>query len=246
MKRISNIFFSMETMGFLILVFASAIGTATFIENDFGVSASKALVYNHTWFNILLVWLGANLVVNIFRYRMYRWQKITMFLFHLAFFVILIGAGITRFISYEGSMHIREGKTSNTIVSDETFVRVWLDDNTTQSYDEEKVLLSVLNPTAYSSGATIGGKKFRFKTIKYVPNAQEIITEINTEGKPYLVLVASTGMGRHTYYLEYGKTHRVGESMVNFSDNFVPDIMNIRIENNKLLIKAVDTHNQWL
>jgi len=241
MKRLSNIFFSMETMGFLIIVFAGAIGTATFIENDFGVAASKALVYKHIWFNILLVWLGANLVVNIFRYRMYRWQKITMFLFHLAFLVILIGAGITRFISYEGSMHIREGKTSNTIVSDETFVRVWLNDKTVQSYNEEKVLLSVLNPTAYSSGATIGDKKFRFQTVKYVPNAQEIITEINTEGKPYLVLVASTGMGRQSYYLEYGKTHRVGESLVNFSDNFVPDILNIRIENDKLLMKAVDT-----
>ena len=84
MKRISKIFFSMETMSFLILVFAAAIGTATFIENDFGTSGSKAMVYNAWWFNLLMVWLSANLVANIFRYRMYRKKKMAIFLFHIS------------------------------------------------------------------------------------------------------------------------------------------------------------------
>jgi cytochrome c biogenesis protein ResB len=42
---------------------------------------------------------------------MYQREKIAMFTFHLSFIVIIIGAGITRFISFEGLMLIREGQT---------------------------------------------------------------------------------------------------------------------------------------
>ncbi|MBT5669722.1 MAG: hypothetical protein HOJ04_09125, partial [Lentimicrobiaceae bacterium] len=61
MKKISHIFFSMQTMGTLMLIFAFAIGTATFIENDFGATGAKAVVYNALWFNILLILLAINL-----------------------------------------------------------------------------------------------------------------------------------------------------------------------------------------
>ena len=83
MKRLSNIFFSMETMSFLILVFAASLGVATFIENDFGILASKSVVYNATWFNILLLWLGINLVVNIFRYQMIVNENLRFYSFML-------------------------------------------------------------------------------------------------------------------------------------------------------------------
>lgn len=233
----------METMGFLILVFAASLGTATFIENDFGIPASKSVVYNAGWFNLLLLWLGINLVVNIFRYKMYRRQKWPMFLFHAAFLIILIGSAITRFISYEGSMHIREGDVSNSIISDETFVQVWLNDGTTESYDQEKVLLSVLRPNSYSSSSKIEGKKFQFETIKFVPNAQEIIAETNSGGEPYIVFVASSGRGRQTYPMGYGNKQGIGIHAVNFGDDFIPGLINIKLEGDKLLVNAPDTLN---
>lgn len=241
MKKLSNIFFSMETMGFLILIFAASIGVATFIENDFGSTASKAVIYNATWFELLLLWLAANLVFNIFKYKLYSRKKFTLFLFHAAFLIILLGAAITRFISYEGSMHIREGKTSNVIISDATYVRAWLDDGTANAYDEEKVLLSALTPTAYSSSASIAGKKIRFKAVKFIPNAQEIVTETSSGGKPYIVVVASMGMGRQNVYLEYGKVHHLSGTSINFSDDFVPGIVNIKISGDSLLVNAPDT-----
>lgn len=241
MKRILNIFFSMETMGFLILVFAAALGVATFIENDFGIPASKSVVYNATWFNILLLWLGLNLLVNIFRYNMFSRKKLPMMIFHFSFLIILIGAAITRFISYEGSMHIREGGSSDHIISDETFVQVWLDDGTVETYDSEKVLLSVLRPKAYDGDAKIGSKKFEFETVKYVPNAQEILAETNAGGKPYIVFVASTGSGRQTHSLQYGNKQIIGPATVNFSDTYTPGIVNIKKENDRLMINAPDT-----
>ncbi len=233
----------METMSFLILVFAASLGVATFIENDFGIPASKSVVYNATWFNILLLWLGINLVVNIFRYNMISKRKFTLLLFHAAFLIILIGSAITRFVSYEGSMHIREGGASNSIVSDETSVQVWLDDGTIETYDEEKVLLSVLRPNSYSSSTKIGSKKFTFETIKFVPNAQEIISETGTGGKPYIVFVASFGMGRQSFSMEYGKTQKIGRNTFNFSDKFIEGAINIKVEDANLLINTPDTLN---
>jgi len=241
MKKITNILFSMETMGILILIFAAAIGTATFIENDFGTAGSKSVVYNSTWFSLLLLWLSINLVVNIFRYKMWRPRKLTMFLFHVSFLVILLGAAITRYISYEGSMHIREGSSSNIIVSDDTFVIAELSDGNNTVVDREKVLLSVLRPDSYSSSATIGNKKFKFEAVNYIPNAKEAISQVESGGEPYMLLVSSSGMGRESHTFKYNSITPLGESFLIFSDEFREGQINIKIDNGALLINAPDT-----
>ena len=240
MKRLYNILFSMETMGFLILVFATSAAVATFIENDFGTVSAKAVVYNAMWFNILLLWLAANLVANIFRYKLYRLKKLPIFLFHFSFLIILLGSGITRFVSYEGMMHIREGDSSNSISTDQTFVRTWLDENSVKIYDEEQVLLSPLTPKAFSTSASINGKKFIFNTLKYVPNAREVITEV-AGGEPYIVIVASFGMGRQTSFLKYNTSNQLGTQLVNFGDNEIDNAINIRLDDDNLMIKSSDS-----
>jgi len=241
MKQLKNILFSMETMGFLTLIFAISIAVATFIENDFGVAASKGMVYNSLWFELLLLWLALNLVVNIFRYRMYRREKLTLFIFHSAFLIILIGAAITRFISYEGTMHIREGGSSNAIVTDETFVDVNLSDGNTSISKEKKVLLSVLRPTAYSASAKLDDKKFRFKAVKFIPNARQVITELPSGGDPYMVLVASFGTGRQNVTIKYNTTKQLGSKVLNFGDETLPGAINVKLENGNLLVNTNDT-----
>jgi len=231
----------METMGFLTLTFAVSIAAATFIENDFGVAASKGVVYNSLWFELLLLWLAVNLVVNIFRYRMYRKKKLTLFIYHSAFIIIFIGAAITRFISFEGTMHIREGGSSNSIVTDETFVNVSLSDGNNSVSKEKKVLLSVLRPTAYSTSAKLDGKKFRFKAVKFIPNARQIITELPSGGDPYMMLVASSGMGRQNVSIKYNTTQKLGSSLLNFGNDIIPGAVNVKLENGNLLINTDDT-----
>jgi cytochrome c biogenesis protein ResB len=49
-------------------------------------------------------------------------QKIAMLSFHLSFIVILAGAAVTRYISFEGLMVIREGTTSNFIYTSDPYV----------------------------------------------------------------------------------------------------------------------------
>jgi cytochrome c biogenesis factor len=193
MKKFFDILFSMQTMGVLILIFAFSLGAATFIENDFGTTAAKALIYNAVWFDVLLAILSVNLAGNIILFRMYRRKKFTLFLFHFAFLIIIAGAAITRFISYEGTMHIREGESSNTMLSDRTYVTAEVTYKGQTKKHEKKVLLSVFSKNDYSDQITVSGKTFKFTTADYIPNATEIITETEN-GIPYAVLVASTGM----------------------------------------------------
>ena len=96
-------------MSLLILIFACSIGYATFIENDFGRSAAKALIFNKWGFELILLLLTVNLIANLFRFKLFRKEKLAALTFHLSFIVILIGSAITRYVSYEGMMHIREG-----------------------------------------------------------------------------------------------------------------------------------------
>lgn len=167
MKKISEILFSMQTMGVLILLFAVSIGTATFIENDFGTTAAKAVVYNSTWFNILLLVLAVNLIGRIIIGRMYKVKKITIFTFHVAFIIILLGSAITRFISYEGMMHIREGSSSNTMLSDNTYVDIEVVDGEFASTTMSKVFMSNLTPGAFSEKTVVNNKSYSFKSVEY-------------------------------------------------------------------------------
>ena len=240
MKKIISFFFSMQTMGVLILLFAFAIGTATFIENDFGTVSSKAVVFNALWFDILLGLLAVNLVGNVIINKLYRLQKLTIFVFHIAFVVILIGAGITRFISFEGSMHIRQGSASNIMLSDNTYVNITVADGDRKTSTEKSTLISVLTPEAYSDHVSVNGNSYTFKSVKYIPNAKEVITDLPTGGTPYLNLVASAGMGRQNLLIKYGESKLYDNGVINFSSAFDVQSVNIKFENDQLFIFAND------
>ena len=109
MKNIFNFLYSTRLTAILFILFATAMGIATFIENDFGTQTSKALIYNAWWFEAIMVMFIINFFGNIFRYRLYKKEKWAVLMFHLSFLFIIIGAAVTRYIGYEGIMLINEG-----------------------------------------------------------------------------------------------------------------------------------------
>ena len=137
----------MQLMSTLILLFAFSIGYATFIENDFGRTSAKALIYNARWFEMIFVLLTYALINNLIKYKLFRIEKIAALTFHLSFILILIGAGITRYISYEGMMHIREGESTDQFISDDTFLQIHINDKIHQLNHPEKLLLSGITKT---------------------------------------------------------------------------------------------------
>ena len=48
-------FFKTKAAGLYFVLIASAIGAATFIENDFGTSAAQKVIFKAWWFELLLV-----------------------------------------------------------------------------------------------------------------------------------------------------------------------------------------------
>ena len=127
----------MQFTGTLMLVFAAAIGTATFVENDLGTLAARLIVYDSKWFEVLLLIMAVCMLGSIFKYNLLQRKKYTVLLFHISFVVILIGSAITRYVSYEGTMRIREGQTTNQVISAETYVQLSIKENG-KSYLYEK------------------------------------------------------------------------------------------------------------
>lgn len=164
---------SMKSMGLMLLVFAFAIGFATFIENDYGTDSAKALVYNAKWFELLLFLLALNLAGNIFRYKLYKKEKFPIFLFHLSFLVILLGAAVTRFFSYEGIMHIREGESTNKMLSESAYVSMKVADKHSHYNFESKVLFSAVGENSFDSNINVGNKEIDVRLLRFIPNAQK-------------------------------------------------------------------------
>ena len=132
--KLSNVLFSFKTTLILLAILAIGAGYATFIENDFGTSSARVLVYNNLWYETVLVLTTINLIGIIFKYKM--WKNKARFIFHFSFVVILIGAGITRYIGYEGIMQIPEGAVENKMISGEPYLQVTIQDGDKVYYQE--------------------------------------------------------------------------------------------------------------
>ena len=171
LKSIKNILFSTKLTAVLLLVFAIAIGWATFIENDYGTPASKALVFNTRWFELVMVLLIINLLGNIVKYKLFRWAKATTLMFHLSFIIVIIGAGITRYISFEGSMHIREGAVSNTIVTANTYLQFKVDDKVDQMTHDRVLFLNRKYNAAFSNDFNFKGNNIEIAFKDFIENS---------------------------------------------------------------------------
>jgi len=214
MKQLLSIFSSMKTMAVLMSIFAFAIGYATFIENDYGTVTAKAEIYNARWFEALLGLLAVNLMLNINKHKMFTLKKAPIFIFHVAFLVILMGAAITRYIGYEGTMHIREGESSSVMMSSDTYFTVDAKVGKKTVSTSESLYLSKRTTNTLSSSLEINGKEVNVNLVEYIPDAIETTVE-NKNGKPYASMMV-TGNGR-------GEPITLGEGEFFESDSFVLD-----------------------
>ena len=237
MKKLLSILYSTRLTAILFLVFAAAMGIATFIENDFNTQTAKALIYNTWWFEGIMIFFTINFFGNIFRYRLYKKEKWAVLLFHAAFLFILIGAGITRYISYEGLMPIKEGESSNVMLSQNNHLTVLVDNAKEQKeYVSDKMLLSSIGKPNYSFSNTFRDTTFTFNLVEYIPHAKEVFEE-NENGDEYLHFVESTSGARHDHYIKKGTSQLIHNILVGF-DNVSNNSIDIFSDGDKLKIKA--------
>ena len=151
----------MKMMALGMVIFLIAIATATFLESIYDIETAKIVIYNALWFEALLVFLSINLIANIFRYKMYVREKIAMLLFHVSFLIIMIGAAVTRFISFEGQMQIPEGTESSVILSADPYMQIEIIDEDQQLRNriEEKMFMSEVTNNFFHYDAQFPNRK---------------------------------------------------------------------------------------
>lgn len=236
MKRLQNILISTRTMAFLLFVFAVSMAVATFIENDYGTPTAKALIYEAKWFEMIMFLLILNFIGNINRYRLWRREKWPLLVFHLAFVLIFIGGAITRYISYEGIMHIREGESSNEIITDKNFFKIQIEEKgEVLNYEDIPYLMSPLHHN-FKANYNFHGKKISVKATKYIQRMKDSLVQ-SPNGKEYLHLVSTNDKGRQNVYLAEGEVKNMNGFLVSYNRP-IEGAVEFKKENNQLFIKT--------
>lgn len=156
-KKTADLLFSYWTTMFAFVLLAGGAAVATFIENDFGTSTARVLVYNHIWYELALLLSIVNLIGIIYRRKM--WRQKARFIFHFSFVLMLIGSGMTRYIGYEGIMHIKEGQTQSQMSSLEPYIQVTIQSEDKQYYAEFQKEFSAIGSNDFNYIVQFGNNK---------------------------------------------------------------------------------------
>jgi cytochrome c-type biogenesis protein CcsB len=224
--KVIKLLFSPLMMGSLFVVFAVAMAAATFIENDYGAQTAYNSVYNTKWFELVLLLLATNLIGQLIIFKMFRKAKLPVALFHLAFILMLAGAGITRYFGWEGSIHIREQETSNKCFSEEEYIGYSVKDDNGNILSEYSKHYSMTKSSAdnFKRKIKAGSKTYELLLARVIPNATESIVD-NPDGKPIIsLLVTREMMSRDNIILRQGDIKNVQGISIGFDTDKETDV----------------------
>jgi cytochrome c-type biogenesis protein CcsB len=207
-KKILSFLFSTRLMAFLFIAFAAAMAVGTFIENDYNTDTARIWVYNAWWFEVIMVFFVINFIGNIKRYQLWKKEKWATLLLHFSFIFILVGAFITRYISFEGMMPIREGASEKRFYSDKTYLTVFTDGDykgeTKRKTIEKPLILSQAANNSFTINDKFDAKPYTIRYKNFIMNATESIKP-DESGETFLKLVESSGGTRHEHHLKEGE-----------------------------------------
>ena len=242
MRRIQSIIFSPALAVVLLLIFAIAMASATFIENDFGIQTARTMVYNAWWFEMVMILLGMSFAGNIYKYRLFRKEKFPILLFHIAFIVILLGAGITRYTAYEGIMRIREGASSNAIISDRNFLQLQIQQEGDSLNYKKEIYFTPIKNNDFSVNQKFQEKEIGVNYKDFIPDAQLQVVADTLAGEPILEIVVANENAKETIFLKKGDVRQFGAHQHQLTfDNEIENAINILEVNGKLMVKSAMT-----
>ncbi|MGB5818912.1 MAG: cytochrome c biogenesis protein CcsA [Saonia sp.] len=204
-----KIFLSTRLMAVLFLVFATAMAFGTFIESWYSTETARIWIYNTTWFEAIMVFFVINFIANMFRYKLLRKEKWPVLALHLSWILIIVGAFVTRYISFEGVMPIREGNSENVFYSDKTYLTVFVDGEINGEPKRKKLQDDLIVTTEGLKSslpwkADFNGQPFTISYAGFIKGAKEgLIPDEN--GKEFLKIVEAGDGNRHEHYLENGQ-----------------------------------------
>ncbi len=219
-KKLLSVLFSTRLMAFLFVLFAAAMGIGTFIESEYNTDTARILIYNAWWFEAIMVFFAINFIGNIKRYQLLKKENWATLLLHLSFVLILIGAFVTRYISHEGMMPIREGASEKQVFSDKTYLKVFVDGDYKGEMKrrefEKPLLLSPVTSNNFSINDNFNDIPFTIEYQDYIMGATQKISE-DPKGILYLKMVESGDGKRHDHFLKEGEVQNIHNILYAFN-----------------------------
>lgn len=241
LELLKKTLFSTRLMAVLFLVFAAAMGIGTFIESMYSTETARIYIYNAKWFEAIMVFFVINFSGNIYRYNLLQWKKWPVLLLHLSWILIIIGAFVTRYISFEGMMPIREGNAENVFYSDKTYLTVFVDgERSGQTMRKTLEYPILVTEEGKRSELPIkddfNGQEFSIDYVGFIKGAKKGLVP-DENGNSFLKIVEAGDGQRHEHYLENGKVasiHNVLFALNNETDGAI----NIFSSDSTYLIKS--------
>lgn len=227
-------------MAVLFIVFALAMGVGTFIEDAYNTDTARIFIYNAKWFEAIMLLFVINFFGNMRRYQLHKKEKWATLLLHLSFILIIVGAGVTRYISFEGMMPIREGASENRFYSDKAYLSIFVDGEfkgeMRRKVYEEPLLLSPVANNDFSIGDKFAETDFSVDYKDFILGAKEVVKESKT-GDRYIKLVEAGDGGRHEHYLKAGQVQNIHNVLFAFN-KYTVGAINISEKDGKYTIQS--------
>ena len=239
MNTLKKILFSNRLTGVLFIVFAVAMAIGTFMDAGQETSPTpltRNLIYNAWWFEAIMLLFVINFIGNIFKYNLLNKRKLPVLVLHLSWVFILVGAFVTRYISYEGVMSIREGATESSFLSEKTYLTVYIDGDyevdgqLMRRVEEERVDFSPRMENNFLLNTEYGGSPISIKLNEFINGAEEDIVP-DENGDYYLKIVESAGGMPHNHFLKDGSTENIHGALYTLN-NFIEGAVNISFDEN--------------
>ncbi|KOS05332.1 cytochrome C biogenesis protein [Flavobacterium akiainvivens] len=225
MDKIIAFFSSTRLMAVLFVVFAAAMGIGTFIEDAYNTETARVFIYNTKWFEAIMVIFVINFFGNIKRYQLHKKEKWATLLLHLSFILIILGAFVTRYISYEGMMPIREGATESHFYSDKPYLTVLVDGEyqggmSRLSFEKPILMSSKEFPLFANNHFTLANSfnkiPFEVEYKDFILGAKDTIVP-DANGDEYIKLVEQTTGQRREHYLKSGEVQNISNILFAFN-----------------------------
>lgn len=141
---------------------------------------------------------------NIYKYNLLQWKKWPVLALHLSWILIIVGAFVTRYISFEGIMPIREGETENVFYSDKTYLTVFVDGEINgeprrRTLEDDLIVTAEALKSNLPWEADFNGNPFTIAYTDFIAGAKEGLIPGDT-GNHYLKIVEAGDGQRHEHF----------------------------------------------
>ncbi len=212
-RKIAGFLFSPVLMASILVLFAISIGAATFIERFLGTGLARTLVYNARWFELMLLLGTINLTGRIIIQKLYLPSQLPVFLFHISFVVILLGAALTRYTGWEGMMSVRENEQSNVIVSDQLSLQLFSKEVRGMEFN--------FDPGHFHSAkrsVVVGDTQYHIEAKEFILSS--ITLEPDPQGKPAAEFLLVDSANRIPFIITKGETKQFNDLKISFGKTF--------------------------